>query len=189
CEYIFKSLVPQRPALVPWALQNKTLLELANYLLRARSGSKMGLYGYTNTVSHYCRRLNTEPDQLIADIVRNGYPDLARLEKHRGFLQSCLNELQDLGRSPGRMRGYARQIRTFYRVNGVELPKPKYLPADKVVSKDRSPKPEELQRLIDVGGTREKFLVSLLALTGPREGTVSVLRYRHVKHDLEADVL
>src|SRR5438128_6153558 len=42
CEYIFKSLVPQRPALTPWVLENKSLLELAAYMKRAGSGSKMG---------------------------------------------------------------------------------------------------------------------------------------------------
>src|SRR6266516_1973823 len=189
CEYIFRSLVPQRPALIPWVLENKSLLELAAYMLRARSGSKMGFYGYTNTVSLYCRRLNTEPDQLIADVIRGGYPDPARIEKHRTFLQSCLNELGDVGRSPGRLRGYSRQIRTFYRVNGVELPKPKYLPKDRTVSKDRSPTQEELQHLIDLGDAREKFLVSLLGLSGLREGTVSMLSYAHVKQDLEAGIV
>jgi integrase len=189
CKYIFESLVPQRPALIPWVLQNKTLLELAAYMLRARSGSKMGFYGYSNTLNLHCRRLNTEPDQLIADVTRGGYPDPARVEKHRTFLQSCLNELDDMGRSPGRLRGYSRQIRTFYRVNGVELPKPKYLPKDKTVSKDRSPTQEELQHLIDLGNAREKFLVSLLASTGLREGTVTLLTYRHVRQDLEAGVV
>src|SRR6266705_1016437 len=87
CEYIFRSLVPQRPALISWVLENKSLLELATYMLRARSGSRMGFYGYTNTVSLYCRRLNTAPDQLIADVMRGGYPDPARIEKHRTFLQ------------------------------------------------------------------------------------------------------
>src|SRR5437879_4951225 len=96
CEYIFKSLVPQRPSLIPWALENKSVLELAVYMLRARSGSKMGFYGYTNTVSLFCRRLNTEPDQLIADVNHGGYPDPVRIEKHRTFLQSCLNELGDM---------------------------------------------------------------------------------------------
>jgi integrase len=189
CEYVFKSLVPQRPALIPWVLANKSLLELASYMLRAGSGSKMGLYGYVETLSLFCRRLNTEPEQLIADIVRGGYPDPARIEKHRTFLQSCLNELGDMGRSPGRLRGYARQVRTFYRVNGVELPKPKYLPKDRTVSKDRSPTQEELQHLIDLGNARERFLVSLLALSGLREGTVSLLTYAHVKQDLEAGVV
>lgn len=188
-EYIFKSLISQCPRLIPWVLENKTLVELASYMLRARCGSKMGFYGYTNTISLYCRRLNTDPDQLIADINHSGVPDPARREKHRGFLQHCINELQDMGRSPGRMGGYARQIRTFYRVNGVELPKPKYLPRPRTVSKDRAPTPEELQRVLDVADLQGKVLVSMLALGGFREGTLSLLQYRHVKEDLEKGIV
>ncbi len=189
CEYIFNSLVPTRPALIPWVLENRTAVELASYLLRARSGSKMGLYAYTNTLHMYCSRLNTGPDQLIADAFRRGYTDPERIEKHRGFLQSCLNELQDMGRSPGRMGGYARQIRTFYRCNGVELPKPKYLPSPKVVSRDRSPTQEELQLLIDLADARGKVIISTLALSGVRESTLVALRYSHVKKDLEANIV
>ncbi len=76
-----------------------------------------------------------------------------------------------------------------YRVNGIELPKPKYLPKHRTVSKDRNPTQEELQHLIDLGDAREKFLVSLLALSGLRERTVALLTYAHVKQDLEAGVV
>ncbi len=188
-EYIVHSLITQRPQLIPWVLDNKSLVELANHMLRACSGSKMGFYGYTNTISLYCRRLNTSPDMLIADARPEEIPTPARIEKHRGFLQQCINELQDLKRSPGRIHGYAKQIRTFYRVNGVELPKPKYLPKPKVVSKDRTPPPEHLQRLVDAGDLREKVIVTTTALGGFREGTLSILTYGHVKKDLEAGVI
>src|SRR5207244_5736717 len=141
----------------------------------ARSGSRMGLYGYVNTTGRYCDRLSTRPDQLIADVNHAGYPDPARIEKHRGFLQSCINELQDMGRSPGRMGGYARQVRTFYRCNGVELPKPKYLPSPTVVSRDRAPTPEELQHLLDVADIRGRLIVLLLATGGYREDTLVLL--------------
>ena len=187
-EYVISSLVCQRPRLIPWVLENRSLVELANYMLRAGSGSKMGFFGYTNTVSLYSHRLNTSPDQLIADVNSEGVPDLLRVEKHRGFLQQCINELQDANRSPGRIHGYARQIRTFYRVNGVELPKPKYLPRPRVVSKDRSPTQEELQKLLDMGSPRERVIVSLLALGGFREGTLSQLEIRHIKEDFEKNI-
>jgi len=188
-EYIVNSFISQRPSLIQWVLQHKALIELARHFLRACSGSKMGLYGYTNTVSLYCRRLNTDPDSLIADAKPGEIPTPARIEKHRGFLQQCINELQDLKRSPGRIHGYAKQIRTFYRVNGVEMPKPKYLPKPKVVSKDRAPMPEELQRLEDTGDLREKVILTTIALGGFREGTLSILTYGHVKKDLEQGIV
>src|SRR5438093_9703218 len=67
-EYIVSSLISQRPSLIPWVLGNKTLVELAKYMLRGRSGSLHGFYGYSNTVSIYCRSVGTEPDTLIEDI-------------------------------------------------------------------------------------------------------------------------
>jgi site-specific recombinase XerD len=92
--------------------------------------------------------------------------------------------LDDKGRSPGRLHGYAKHIRTFYRVNEVEVPRPD-LPRPTVVRKDRAPKPEELERLLEVGDLREKAIMSMLALGGFREGTLVRLRYGHVKEDLE----
>jgi integrase len=39
--------------------------------------------------------------------------------------------------------------------------------------------------MIDIAGLRAKVIVSLLALSGVRIGTLAKLQYRHVKHDLE----
>ncbi len=38
--YIVSSLISQRPKLIPWVLDNRTVVEMARYLLRARSASK-----------------------------------------------------------------------------------------------------------------------------------------------------
>ena len=45
-EYIISSLISQRPRLIPWVLENRSLVQLARYLLRSRSGSLMGFYVY-----------------------------------------------------------------------------------------------------------------------------------------------
>jgi site-specific recombinase XerD len=55
-------------------------------------------------------------------------------------------------------------------------------------SKDRAPKPEELAKLLDIADLRQKVIILLLAHGGFREGTLAQLQYRHVKHDLEADI-
>jgi site-specific recombinase XerD len=188
-EYIINSLITQRPRLIPWVLENLTLIKLARYLLRSRSGSLMGFYVYANTVHQYSTRLGSEPDQIIADLFSaGGQPDPARVRKHRKFLEDCLAELQDQGRSPGRIHGYAKHVRTFYRLNEIELPRPE-LPRPIVVSKDRAPKPEELQRLLDLGDLRERTVILLPALGGFREGTLVRLQYRHVREDLERGIV
>ncbi len=187
-EYIIGSLISQRPSLIPWVFENHTLVELAKHMHRSQSSSQMGLYTYLNNVSQYCRRLNTGPDQIIADIKPQGYQDPGRTRKHKAFLEEYLAELQDKGRSPGTLRNHSKEIRTWYRVNDVDIPGPS-LPRRVVVNKDRAPSREELQRLLDIGDPRDRVIVSILALGGFREGTLARLQYRHVKEDLEANIL
>jgi site-specific recombinase XerD len=188
-EYVVSALISQRPRLISWVVENSSLINLARYLLRSRSGSLMGFYVYANTVHQYSGRLGFQPDQIIADVtLATGQPEADRIKKHRKFLEECLAELQDQGRSPGRIHSYAKHIRTFYRVNEIEIPRPN-LPRPAIVSKDRAPKPEELQRLLDVADLRERTIVSMLALAGFREGTLVRLQYRHVREDLEKGIV
>ena len=188
-EFIVTSLTSQRPLLIPFVLENSSMIELAKYFLRARTGSLLGFYAYTNTISIYSRQLNSPPDQIIADI--KGKPkdgQAVQIEDHQEFLENYLAQLQDHGRSSGRVYCFAKHVRTFYRVNGIDL-HVRYLPRARVTNKDRAPQPEELQRILDMGDLRERVIVSLLALGGLREGTLVRLKYRHVKEDLERDVV
>lgn len=187
-EYIINSLISQRPRLIPTVIENKSLIELAKYFLRARSGSLIGFYAYINTINLYCRFLNSNPDQIISDVKTDeGQGNDSKVEKHRGFLDTCLAELQDRGLSAGRIHSYAKHVRTFYRVNGIDI-RACYLPRAGITRKDRAPKPEELQRLMDLGDTREKAILSMMALGGFREGTLIRLLYSHVRADLENGV-
>ena len=126
---------------------------------------------------------------IVADLLQSdGELDPVRLKKHRKFLEECLAELQDQGRSPGRIHGCSKHVRTFYRVNEIEIPRPE-LPRPIVVSRDRAPNPDELARLVDVADLREKVILSMLALGGFREGTLVRLRYSHVREDLEKGIV
>jgi len=56
---------------------------------------------------------------------------------------------------------------------------------ENVIEFARAPKPEELAKLLDIDNLREKLILSMLALGGFREETLSKLQYRHVREDLE----
>jgi len=185
-EYILTSLIKTRPLLLPWTLENQTLIALASHLLRAGSGSPDSCFAYLNDVSLHIRWLKLageSADRLISDVKR----DPCRLENHKTFLAKHLAEMQDRDLAPGRLKGFARHVRTFYRVNDIELPKPKTMPRQTIINKDRSPTPEELQKLLSIGDLRENTIVSMLALGGFREATLAMLQYRHVREDLEAN--
>jgi len=183
--YIFKAFASDRPALLPFVFDNKTIVKMIRHFLRHCSGSLRSACTYTVNVHKYSVWLGYSPDIIIGDIKPVGnIPDPTRVQNHTGYLNDYLAELQDEGLKPGGVNNYVKAVKTFYRVNGakVELSEPL---SRRVTYKDRAPKPEELTKLLDISGLREKFIVSAFALAGFREETFSKLRYRHVKDDLE----
>lgn len=188
-EYIITSLSSERPLLIPYVFENKTLLKLAHYLLRYRSGSAKTLYLYTDCVWRFTNRAGLSSDALIADVKdNNDLPKPERLLFHVKALEDYVGELQDNGLAPSRISNYVKAIRALYRVNGIDVKLPQPL-SRRAMHRDRAPKPEELQRLIDIAGLREKVVVSMLALGGFREGTLVKLQYRHVREDLEKGIV
>lgn len=188
-EYVIKSLSSQRPVLIPFVLENQSLVELARYFLRYRSASPGSLYGYVDRIWRYCRQARAAPDGLMADVKNgNGVPNPERVNIHTKALEDYMAELQDSGLSPGRVTNYAKAVKTLYRISGVSIVLP-YPLGRKTVVKDRAPTPEELFRLLDFADLRERVIISMPALGGFREGTLVKLQYRHAKHDLERGIV
>jgi len=184
-EYVLSSLLAERPRLIPFVLDNQSVLELTRYYLRYRTASAKTLYVNVDCVARYTDRTGMTPDALISDVKdQDGLVRMERVPKHVKLLEDYVADLQDRGLAPSRVSNYVKAIRSLYRVNGVELKLP-YTLSRRSVRKDRAPKPEELQRLLDVADLREKAIISILALGGFREGTLVRLRYRHVREDLE----
>jgi len=188
-EYVITSLSRERPILVPYVFENRGLLKLAHYLLRYKSGSPKTLYLYVDCIWRYASRAGLSPDAIIADIRDgNGLPKPERLPFHVKGLEEYVGELQDNGLAPSRICNYVKAVRALYRVNGIDVRLPQPL-SRRVVQRDRAPKPEELQRLIDIADLRERVIVSMLALGGFREGTLIRLEYRHVREELEKGIV
>jgi len=188
-EYVLSSLLAERPKLIPFTLENRSLLELARYLLRYRTASPKTLYVYVDCIARYVNRIGIAPDNLVSDIKdEHGLVRLEKIPKHIKALEEYVGELQDRGLAPTRISNYAKAIRSLYRVNGIELKLP-YSLSRRSVRKDRAPRPEELQRLLETADPREKVIISLLALGGFREGTLVRLQYRHVREDLEKGII
>jgi site-specific recombinase XerD len=188
-EYILTSFLAERPRLIPIVLENASLIELARYFLRYRTGSPKTLYVNVDAIVRYAQRIEISPDALIADAkTGEGLVDMAKIPKHIRALEDFVGELQDRGLAPSRVANYVKAIRSLYRVNGVEVKLP-YALSRRSVRKDRAPRPEELERLMDAADAREKVIISILALGGFREGTLVRLHYRHVKEDLEKGIV
>ncbi len=184
-EYILNAFISDRPTLLPFVFENKTVIKMARHFLRHCSGSLRSCCTYTVNVHKYSAWLGYSPDIIIQDIKPVGsIPDPTRVQNHAGYLNDYLAELQDEGLKPGGVNNYIKAVRTFYRVNGAKIDLTEPL-SRRVTYKDRAPKPEELQKLLDIAGLREKFVISAFALGGFREETFSKLTYRHVREDLK----
>jgi site-specific recombinase XerD len=186
-DFIIRSSLNERPSIIPYIFDNKSLLKLARHFLRYLSASHRSCMLYSVYVKKYASWLGYSPDLIIADIKPIGaIPDPLKVQNHCGFLNDYLAELQDQGLRPSSVNNCIKTVKTFYHVNGIEVKLSQPL-KKKVTYKDRAPKPEELFTMLDLAATREAFIVAAIATGGFREGTFSKLKYRRVKEDLEAN--
>jgi hypothetical protein len=183
-EFLEKSFRHRMPALIDFSLRNQTVLKVLRHLRRHATGSPATAYQYVYGISRYSRWLNNEPDRILRDCWDNNGDLLPKmLTKHAELIDDFAGYLQDEKEAPGTVANNVKGVRALYRVNGLPLLLPRY--PRTVRYPDRSPTPEELERVLAVADAREKVIVTLPALGGFREGTLCQLQYRHVKSDLE----
>lgn len=189
-DYIIRSCIREQPALIPYIFENKTLLKLARHFLRNCSKSLSSCRNYTAGLKKYATWLAYTPDTIIDDLKPVGaIPDPLRLQNHCGFLNDYLADLQDAGLSAGAISNCLKAVTTFYHVNGAKAVKLDHPLSRKVQNKDRAPKPEEIAMMLDKSDARDSFIIAAFASGAFREGTLTKLKYRHVKEDLETGVI
>ena len=188
-DYIIRSLLNDTPRLIPFACESRAIFDLAKYLRRGLSSSEHTLRTYVHGVAQFCRWAGREPDELICECkTSDGLPDQKKLAEHAKLLDDFIGSLQADGLAPLTIASYVKSVKSLCRANGMELRLP-YRLKRTIKHEDRAPTPEELQRMIDLGNLRDKAIVSMLALGGFRIGTLARLKYRHVREDLERDVV
>ena len=184
--YVIDALSWKMPALIKFTLGSPALTEVARHLLRHCTGSTATLYQYVYGVYRYCTWASRTPDELVSACRDpDGVPNPRAMELAARDLDDFVGDLQAEGLAPGTINNHVKGVKALYRASGlrVELP---YRLSKRVIYADRSPRPEELQRLLDLGSLRERVITLLLALGGFRVGTLVMLEYRHVRRDLEA---
>jgi integrase len=124
------------------------------------------------------------PDELI----RNSMANKDSVNRYVLKIDDFIGDLQAEDLAPGTINNHVKGVKALFRINGIGLTLPYRIPKS-IRYPDRSPTPEELARMIDIADLRDKVIVSVLALSGVRIGTLAKLQYRHVKHDLENGVM
>jgi len=184
-QYIIESLSWKMSTLVPFVLSNSSLQELAKYLLRHRTASTGTLYQYVYGIYRFSKWVNIQPDQLIKNCQDpDGDPNPKALSKFSRLLDDFIGNLQAENLAPGTISNHVKGVTALFRCNRLKLELP-YNLSKRGVYSDRSPTPEELSRAIDLAELRQKVIVSMLALSGFRTGTLVRLQYRHIRRDFE----
>jgi len=187
--YVFDAILRERPRIIPFVFENRSLVEMAKHMKR-RSNSPKTFYLYTHLLWHFSKWAGKKPDEIIADAKSpRGLPDLEKVMLHSRAIGDYVIHLQDRGLAPNRIANYIKAVKALYCANEIKMELTCSLPR-RAVSEYRAPTVEDLQKLLKFAAdSRTRLIILLLALGGFREGTLVKLRYRHVKHDLEAGIL
>lgn len=182
--FIVNSFSGKMPTLIPYALENESIVKLASYIMKyTKAKSKHTLYQYVFGIYRYCNWKNTTPDILVthASAGKNATDALTT------DIDAFIGDLEAAKIAPGTINNHIKGVKALLRASGITLTLPFRIQKD-IRYQDRAPTPEELTRMIDIGDIRKKVIVSMLALGGFRIGTLSKLQYRHVRDDLERGI-
>lgn len=186
--YVVTSLLGQASAAIPWVISSAALMRLAQSLRRYRSSSPWTLREYVLKVKRFCDWKVITPDDLVSKAVSpDGLPDPRGIKWLTDSLKDYMGDLQARNLAPNTVKGAVKAVRALLTANDVSLPKVE-VPAARVVCEDRAPKPEELQRMVELADPRGRAILYFLALGGFREGTLVRLQYYHIHADLEKGV-
>jgi integrase len=179
-QYVINAFCSKMAALIPFTLKNKTVLRLATYLYRYTTGSRDTLYQYVYSAYRFFTWLDDNPD-IVLEACRT--TDEVRCATD-ARIDEFIGELKAQGLAAGTISNYVKGVKALFRVNGLPITLP-YRISRRVTYHDRAPTPEDLTKILDLATIRGKVIISLLALSGIRIGTLVKLQYRHIKQDYE----
>jgi integrase len=187
-QYIWESL-SRRSSLIPFTLNNFSTMEVARHLLFNRTGSQDTFRSYIDHFNSFCRWIKAEPDQLVNKCRnRNGCPNPKGIASMTSALDEYIDHMHANNLAPTTIRSRLRGITNIFRINGVGLRLPYGISVWRL-HHERAPSREELQKILDLANLRERVIITILAVSGLRVGTLLKLQYRHVKNDLELGIV
>jgi len=174
------------PSLMKFALESESTMKLVKYLYAYYSKSRSSVEAYISVVKQFCEFLGKGPDEVISLCFSNNKRENSKnIKKLEEKAEEFLTEQEVRGLTRTTVVVNSAKLKTFFLANGIRINLGKRK-GPRVTFKDRAPKPEEVQKLIDIAPLREKVIIAMLTTGGFRIGTLLKLKYKDVKEDLEA---
>lgn len=188
-EYIMDGCLYKMPRLLPFTFENKSMMELARHLFLHNGDSQAVFVGYARRILRFSTWLGATPDEMITRC-RDSEGNLiakavAEMERN---LDLYAMHLQGRKISPNTVVSELRSIRGLFTSNYVSLCRHWHMPAINI-HQCRAPRKEELRKMLNVADLRDRLIVTVLAVSGLRSGTLVKLKYLHVRKDLEKQIV
>jgi integrase len=182
---VLESLMSTMSRLVPFVIESPAMMLLSRQVFLRYSGSQAVFFATTRTIYRFCNWANTTPDILINRCKNtDGSPNFPAIAEIERLIDEYAIYLQTKNIAPNTVVTFLRQINRFFRSNYVKLQLYARRPA-MVIYECRAPTMEELRQIMNNSNLQEKLIVSILATSGIRCGTLCKLKYYHVKDDIE----
>ncbi len=160
-------------------LANKTFMKLILDNILVRSQSRYTFLNYIHCLSKVMKITGLSPDELVKTAMK----DKEAVEK---MLINALKSMCRRGLSHSSVKMFTSYLRTFFKVNGVDLKLNLVLRAITYQYASRAPTPEEVAYMIDLTtNPRDKALIALMATSGLRISEAIKLKYKYLMKDLE----
>jgi site-specific recombinase XerD len=184
-DYIISACLTHAPFAINFIFENESMIELTRHLLLHNSSSERSLATYGTDIFKFCSFINKQPDELVRNC-KNAQGQLKpkAVFQLRHEIDDYISYLRTRELAPGTVYNYISSLRVFLKLNYIDLQLCMKRPS-RTKFDSRAPTLDELRRIIDVCNLREKLVVTLLGVSGLRIGTLTKLKYRHVKDDLE----
>ncbi len=155
-QYIVDSFTGKMPTLIPLATENKSVVNVASYLLKYTIGSKHTLYRYVFGIHRFCDWIGKTPDEIIGEAQKGKNA----VDEYIVKIDEFIGDMQAENLAAGTINNHVKGMKALFRINSINLTLPYRIPK-KVRYPDRAPTPEELTQIIDQADLREKVIVSL----------------------------
>jgi site-specific recombinase XerD len=189
-DYIIRSIqLNNSIRLLPFVFDNRSLIEMAKHYLFHRIGSLHTFSEYTRIMYKFCNWIGKQPDSLINECQRTEPPgNLTEISYVRNKIDEYIFWSKQKGSAYRTIRTEIDYVQAFFRINRIDLDLDLKLPGGRTTRVCRAITLEEIKRLLEVANVRKKVIIGILAVSGVRESTLTKLKYRHVKQDLENGV-
>lgn len=184
--YVCSSLIARNDRLIPFVWNNESAKLLARHYHIHRTSSSKTLNNAALFLNSFCEFTGAEPDSIIHSLCDNNGNSIPKsIKRLKNNIEDWQVELKALDYAPGTIKQGTGCIKAWLEVNEIDVGRLQK-PQGYIKYPVRSFRAGEIERLIDVGELQDKVIISILATSGLRAGTLTKLKYGHVREELEA---